>query len=120
MAGPERKRFEKADETRAFQDKGRVEIVNVGDGVVGRATFEPGWKWSDHVKPMAGTDSCQAAHFGYVLSGRQVIHMDDGTEMEIGAGDIVSIPAGHDGWTIGTEPCVVLDFAGMANYAKPS
>ena len=120
MAGLERKRFDHPDEARPFQDKGRVEIVNIGDGVVGRATFEPGWKWSEHVMPIAGTDSCQAAHVGYVLSGRQVIKMDDGTELEITAGDIVSIPAGHDGWTIGDEPCVVLDFAGMATYAKPS
>jgi quercetin dioxygenase-like cupin family protein len=118
MAGLERKRFDDPDEARPFKDKGRVEIVNIGEGVVGRATFEPGWKWSEHVKPIAGTDSCQAAHVGYVLSGRQVIKMDDNTELEISAGDIVSIPAGHDGWTIGDEPCVVLDFAGMATYAK--
>jgi hypothetical protein len=120
MAGLERKRFDNSDETRQFQDKGHVDIVNIGDGVVGLATFEPGWKWSDHVKPIAGTDSCQAPHVGYVLSGRQVILMDDGTRLEIGPGDVVSIPAGHDGWTIGDEPCVVIDFAGMANYAKPS
>ncbi len=120
MSGLERKRFDNPDDTRPFQDKGNVKIVNVGDGVVGLATFEPGWKWSDHVKPIAGTDSCQAAHLGYVISGRQIIHMDDGAELEIGAGDIVSIPAGHDGWTVGNEPCVVLDFAGMASYAKPS
>jgi quercetin dioxygenase-like cupin family protein len=120
MAGLERKRFEKPDDSRQFQDKGGVEIVNIGGVVVGRATFEPGWKWSDHVKPIAGTDSCQAGHVGYVLSGRQTIHMDDGTELDIGAGDVVSIPAGHDGWTIGDEPCVVLDFAGMATYAKPT
>jgi quercetin dioxygenase-like cupin family protein len=120
MAELERKSFDKPDDTRAFQDKGHVDILNIGDGVVGLATFEPGWKWSDHVKPIAGTDSCKAAHVGYVLSGRQVILMDDGTQLEIGAGDVVSIPAGHDGWTVGDEPCVVLDFAGMANYAKPS
>jgi uncharacterized protein YjlB len=96
-----------------------VNIVNIGDGMVGLATFEPGWKWSDHVKPIAGTESCQAAHVGYVLSGRQMILMDDGTQLESGAGDVVSIPAGHDGWTVGDETCVVLDFAGMANYAKP-
>jgi len=120
MPGPERKRFDDADETRAFQDKGQVELVNIGGGVVGRATFQPGWKWSDHIKPIAGTASCQAAHVGYVVSGRQMILMDDGTQLEIGAGDVVSIPAGHDGWTIGEEPCVVLDFAGMADYSKPS
>ena len=120
MAGVERKRFDHPDDTRLFQDKGHVELVNIGDGVVGRATFQPGWKWSEHVKPIAGTDSCLAADLGYVISGQQVILMDDGTELEIGPGDIVSIPAGHDGWTIGDEPCVVLDFAGMADYAKPS
>jgi quercetin dioxygenase-like cupin family protein len=116
----ERKRFEDPDETRPFQDKGHVEIVNIGGGSVGRATFQPGWKWSEHVKPIAGTDSCQAAHVGYVVSGRQKVLMDDGTELEIGPGDVVSIPPGHDGWTIGEEPCVVLDFAGMSSYAKPS
>jgi quercetin dioxygenase-like cupin family protein len=120
VAELERKRFDDSDETRLFQDKGHVKIVNIGDGVVGLATFEPGWKWSDHVKPIAGTDSCQAPHVGYVLSGHQVIAMDDGTQLEIGPGDVVSIPAGHDGWTIGDEPCVVIDFAGMANYAKPN
>jgi quercetin dioxygenase-like cupin family protein len=119
MPGLERKRFDNPDDRRPFRDKGHVEIVNIGDGVVGLATFQPGWKWSDHVKPIAGTDSCQAAHVGYVVSGRQVIRMDDGTELEIRAGDVVSIPAGHDGWTVGDEPCVVLDFAGMATYAKP-
>ena len=120
MAGLESKRFENPDETRRFQDKGQVELVNIAGGVVGRVTFEPGWRWSDHVRPIAGTDSCQAAHLGYVISGRQTVKMDDGTELEIGPGDVVSIPAGHDGWTIGEEPCVVLDFAGMADYAKPN
>lgn len=119
MPGLEVKRFDEADETRAFVDKGQVKLVSIGDGVVGLATFQPGWKWSDHVKPIVGTASCQAAHVGYVLSGRQRILMDDGSEVDISAGDVVSIPSGHDGWTIGDEPCVVLDFAGMANYAKP-
>jgi len=118
MASFERKRFDAPDETRPFQDKGKVEILNIGGGVVGRAIFEPGWKWSEHVRPIAGTDTCQAAHVGYVVSGRQIVLMDDGTEFEIGPGDVISIPAGHDGWTIGDETCVVLDFAGMADYAK--
>ena len=119
MTQVEKKRFDNPDETRQFADKGRVEIVNIGGGVVGRVVFEPGWRWSEHVKPIAGTDSCQAAHLGYVVSGRQVIRMDDGTELEISAGDVVSIPSGHDGWTVGDEECVVLDFAGMAQYARP-
>jgi quercetin dioxygenase-like cupin family protein len=121
MSSFESKRFDSPDEKRPFQDeKGEVRIVNIGDGVVGLATFEPGWKWSDHVKPIVGSESCQMAHFGYVLSGRQVLRMDDGAEFEIKPGDVVSIPAGHDGWIVGDEPCVVIDFAGMATYAKPS
>ena len=114
----EKKGFASPDEVRPMADKGRVELVRIGDGVVGRATFEPGWRWSDHVKPIAGTDSCQAAHFGYVVSGRQRVRMDDGTELEFGAGDVVAIPPGHDGWVVGDEPCVVIDFAGMAHYAE--
>ena len=96
-----KKSFGSPDEVRLMADKGRVELVKVGDGVVGKATFEPGWRWSDHVKPIAGTDSCQAAHFGYVVSGRQMVRMDDGTELEFGAGDVVAIPPGHDGWVVG-------------------
>ena len=118
MAGPESKRFDDPDEARPFQDKERVEIVNIGDGVVGRATFEPGWKWSEYVVPIAVTDRCQATHVGYVLSDRQVIKTDDGTELEISADDIASIPARHDGWTVGDEPCVVLDFAGHGYVRK--
>lgn len=121
MAGLERKRFDTPDEKRSFNDeKGGVELVNVGAGTIGRATFHPGWKWSDHVRPIAGTDSCQVPHLGYVVSGRQVVRMDDGEELEIGPGDVISIPSGHDGWTLGDEPCVLIDFAGMGNYAKPS
>lgn len=120
MAGAERKGFDEAKETRPFGSKGQVELVSLGDGIVGRATFMPGWRWSEHVKPIVGTESCQAAHMGYVVSGSQMIVMDDGTELQINAGDVVSIPAGHDGYTIGEEPCVVIDFAGMADYAKPS
>jgi len=114
----EKKSFSSPDEVRPMSGMGQVEILNVGDGVVGKATFEPGWRWSQHVKPVAGTDSCQAAHLGYVLSGRQKVIMDDGTELEFGPGDVVAIPPGHDGEVVGDEPCVVLDFAGMEHYAK--
>lgn len=114
----EKKSFSSPDEVRRMSGMGQVEILNVGDGVVGKATFEPGWRWSEHVKPLAGTDSCQAAHLGYVLSGRQKVIMDDGTELEFGPGDVVAIPPGHDGEVVGDEPCVVLDFAGMEHYAK--
>ncbi|MGA7088696.1 MAG: cupin domain-containing protein [Candidatus Dormiibacterota bacterium] len=120
MAGAESKRFEDPDEMRPFGGMGQVEIVNIGGGTVGRATFLPGWRWSEHVKPIVGTESCQATHLGYVMSGHQKLVMDDGTELEIGPGDVVAIPAGHDGFTVGDEPCVILDFAGMATYAKQS
>lgn len=119
MPRPVRKSFDSPDETRPFEgNSGHVELVNVEGGVVGRATFMPGWKWSEHVKPIVKTNSCQAAHIGYVLSGHQTVLMDDGTKLDFGPGDVVSIPAGHDGWTVGDEPCVVVDFAGMADYAK--
>ena len=114
----EKKSFSSPDEVRPMSGKGQVEILNVGDGVVGKATFEPGWRWSEHVKPLAGTDSCQAAHLGYVVSGHQKVIMDDGTELDFGPGDVVAIPPGHDGEVVGDEPCVVLDFAGMEHYAK--
>lgn len=120
MAGLEHRRFDAPDETRPFQANGQVEIINIGGGVVGRATFEPGWKWSDHVGPIAGTESCQSTHLGYVVSGRSAVRMDDGSEIEFGPGEVVFIPPGHDGWTVGDEPAVFVDFAGMANYAKPN
>lgn len=105
------------DEVRTFP-KGKIELVNLGSVTVGRGTFEPGWKWSECVKPIAGTDSCQSAHTGYVLSGRMQARMDDGTESEVGPGDALVLPPGHDAWTVGNEPCVVLDFSGMEHYAQ--
>jgi quercetin dioxygenase-like cupin family protein len=116
----ERKTFDSPDETRTMSGMGTVELLEIGGMTVGKATFEPGWRWSEHVKPIAGTESCQVAHLGYILSGRQGVRMDDGTELEFGPGDMVAIPPGHDGWVIGDEPSVVLDFTGMATYAKPS
>jgi hypothetical protein len=86
---------------------------------VGRGVFEPGWRWSQHVKPIAGTDSCQTAHLGYVVSGRMHIVMDDGGESECGPGDAVHIAPGHDAWIVGDEACVFIDFGQIQNYAKP-
>ena len=105
------------DEVRSFEN-GRMDVVTLGDVVVGRAVFEPGWRWSEHVKPVAGTDSCQVPHVGYVVSGRLVVRMDDGSEQEIGPGDAVTIPPGHDAWTVGDEACTMLDFSGAEQYAK--
>jgi quercetin dioxygenase-like cupin family protein len=121
MGQTTKKRFEAPDETRRFtEDKGRVDIVSVGDFQIGRGVFEPGWRWSDHVKPIAGTDSCQAVHTGVVLEGRMAVRMDDGSEAEFGPGDAFCMPAGHDAWIVGEEPCVLIDFTGMAKYAKPA
>jgi len=105
------------DEVREFP-KGKLELFRVSGTVVGRATFEPGWKWSTCIKPIAGTESCQAAHFGYQLSGTMMVQMDDGTQMITKAGDFISIPPGHDGWVIGNVPAVFLDFQGLIDYAK--
>ena len=115
----EKKNFSKPDETRPFA-KGRLEIVNVGGTMLGRGTFEPGWKWSECVKPIAKTDSCQAAHLGYVVSGRMKVVMDNGTELEYGPGDAMSLPPGHDAWIVGNDQCVVVDFVGFKDYAKPN
>jgi mannose-6-phosphate isomerase-like protein (cupin superfamily) len=112
------KKFSAADETRTFPH-GRVELVHVPGGTMGRAIFEPGWKWSSDVKPIANTKSCEMAHSIYVLSGRTHVRMDDGEELDLGPGDYAYIPAGHDGWTVGDEACVCLDMVGLAQYAKP-
>ena len=114
----ELKSLNSPDEVRNF-DKGKVELVTVAGATIGRATFEPGWKWSTCVKPIAKTDSCQAAHYGYQLSGTMTTRMDDGTELTFTAGDVMNVPPGHDAWVAGNEPCVSLDFQGAANYAGP-
>lgn len=117
MAKVELKHFSEPDEVREFP-KGKVEIVNIGGATVGRAIFEPGWKWSTSVKPIAKTKSCEAPHFQYHVSGVLRVKMDDGTEFECKPGDVLSIPMGHDAWVVGDEPVVVVDFQGMVDYAK--
>jgi hypothetical protein len=110
--------FEQPDEVREFP-KGRLELVNIGGVSVGRGIFEPGWKWSESVQPIAKTKSCEAAHFQYQVQGVMKVKMDDGTEYICKAGDVVLLPSGHDAWVIGDEPVIVVDFQGMADYAKP-
>ena len=83
MPGLEVKSFDSPDEVRPFEGKGQAEVLNIAGQVVGRATFEPGWKWSENVKPIAKTDSCQAHHVGYCVSGAMTVHMNDGTTFEI-------------------------------------
>ena len=119
MAGMKKMSLNSPEETRLFEaGKGKLELVNIDAGPVGRATFEPGWRWSEHVKPIAGTDSCQAPHLGYYVSGRMHVVMDDGQELDFGPGDFSIIPPGHDAWIVGDEPCVVIDWQGFADYAK--
>jgi hypothetical protein len=94
--------------------------VTINGVSFGKATFQPGWRWSQDVKPIAGTNSCQAAHLGVQLSGTMHIVMDNGTEMDLGPGQVVNIPPGHDGWVVGNYPVVFIDITGMENYAKRS
>jgi hypothetical protein len=109
--------FNKPDEIREFPN-GRAEIITIGGAEIGRLVLQPGWRWSNDVKPIAGTDSCEAPHFQYHVSGRLAIRMDDGTELIAGPGDITSLPMGHDGWVVGDEPVAVVDWYGASNYAK--
>jgi quercetin dioxygenase-like cupin family protein len=119
MPGLIRRNFDGPDEIRPFEDgSGMLEVINTDGGVVGRATFEPGWKWSTHVRPIAGTDSCQAAHTCYFVAGRMRVVMDDGEEIEYGPGDFAVMAPGHDAWIVGDERCVVVDWQGFAEYAK--
>jgi hypothetical protein len=115
----EAKSFGKPDEVRTFP-KGKLELINIGGATIGRATFEPGWRWSTSVQPLVKTKSCEAPHFQYHISGTIRIVMDDGTELECKAGDVSLLPVGHDAWVVGDEPVVVVDFQGMVDYAKQS
>ena len=105
------------DETRTFE-KGKIELANFGDVVIGRATFEPGWSWEKCEKPLVNTNSCQAPHTQYMMSGRFKVVMDDGTEEEFGPDDTAMVPPGHNAWVVGNEPVVAIDFTGLADYAK--
>ena len=119
MSGLIRKSLDAPEETRQFEgSSGQLQLVNVQEGAVGRATFLPGWRWSEHVQPIAQTDSCQAAHMGYFVSGRMKVVMDDGQEAEFGAGDFAIMAPGHDAWVVGDDPCVFVDWQGFADYAQ--
>jgi quercetin dioxygenase-like cupin family protein len=117
----EKKSLGQPDEVRPFKDgKGQLAVFTLGGRTLGRGEFEPGWRWSEHVKPIAGTDSCQATHTGVVLEGRMVVKMiDGGAEMEFGPGDVFFMPPGHDAWVVGNQRCVLFDVTGVAQYAKP-
>lgn len=112
------KSLDSPDDVRRF-DHGSIAVVTVAGITVGRSVFEPGWHWSEHVRPVVGTDSCQVTHAGYVLAGRMRVRMDDGTEAIAGAGEAFVISPGHDAWVVGDEACVLLDWAGSEAYARP-
>jgi hypothetical protein len=109
MASFQKKRFEKPDEMTS-PPKTKVEVVRMSGLTLTRQTFMPGWKWSNDIKPIAGTNTCQMHHIGYCLSGHLAGKLDDGSTMEFGPGDIVDIPPGHEGWVVGNEPVVFLEF----------
>jgi mannose-6-phosphate isomerase-like protein (cupin superfamily) len=111
------KRFENADETREFE-KGKFEVTNIGGMTIGRATYEPGWKWSAHIGEAVGKKSCDVEHIGLVLSGRAVVAMDDGTVVEMKPGDLFYAAPGHDSWVVGDEPYVSVHFMGANDYAS--
>ena len=117
MAGVEARDFSSPDETRS-PEKTKIELVNVAGGQIGRYTFQPGWHWSEHIKPVAKTDSCQVEHIGYMVSGSLRLKHDDGSEQDIVPGMVYRIAPGHDAWNAGQEPAVVVEFQGAANYAK--
>jgi len=95
-----------------------MDVVTLGDFTLGKGTFEPGWRWSEDIKPLAQTDSCQVRHTGICVSGSMTVRMDDGTEINVGRGDVMVIEPGHDAWVNGDEDCILYD-SGVAAYAKP-
>lgn len=119
MAGVETRTFDSPDETRS-PDKTKVEVVNVGATTAARTTFQPGWRWSECIKPVVGTDSCQARHVGTAISGRLHIQHEDGSEAEVGSGDVYVVEPGHDAWVVGDEPFVGFEFESKTagDYAK--
>jgi len=117
MTDAEHKDFAKPDEVRSFE-RGHLELVRIGGSDIGRLVLEPGWRWSEHVKPIAGTELCQAPHFQYHVAGTLRVRMEDGTEFDAIAGQVTALPSGHDAWVVGDEPVVIVDWWGASNYAK--
>lgn len=117
MAKTEHRDFAEPDEVRTF-DNGRAEILNTDSGVIGRLVFQPGFRWSNDLKEVAGTELCEAPHFQYHLSGTLRILMADGTEFDATPGQVTYLPSGHDAWVVGDEPVVVVDWFGATHYAE--
>jgi mannose-6-phosphate isomerase-like protein (cupin superfamily) len=113
------KNLNQPDERREFKDHGHLDVVNFDDGTaIGHGVFEPGWRWSVDVKPLARTPLCDAEHTGYCLKGSMVIRMENGEEVTIRAGDAFHIPPNHDAWVVGNEDCELIDVSGAKNYAQ--
>src|SRR6266702_7507843 len=110
----EQKSFTRPDETRSF-DYGALDLLQIGGAEIGRLTLQPGWRWSEHVKPLAGTEMCEAPHFQYALAGTIHIQMTDGTEFDVGLGQAAQIPPGHDAWVVGDEEFVAIDWSGATD-----
>jgi hypothetical protein len=117
MAQIKKRSFDRPDETRCFE-RGQIDLILLGGVTFGKGTFRPGWKWSDSVKPIAKTNSCEVPHLQYIVSGKIHVAMDDGLETEFGPGDLAFIPPGHDAWVVGNESVVVIDINGLTDYAK--
>jgi hypothetical protein len=117
MPGLEHRDFSSPEETRS-PDKTIVELVNLAGGQIGRYTFQPGWRWSECIKPVAGTDSCQVEHIGFCVSGTLHVKHDDGSEGDIAPGEVYRVAPGHDAWNSGEEPAVFVEFQGAAHYAE--
>jgi hypothetical protein len=116
MENAECKYFGKADEVRKF-DHGKIELVTMERGTIGRLTLQPGWRWSTHVKPIVKTEWCEAPHFQYLVSGKLRVKMSDGKEFDLESGSVSHLPTGHDAWVVGNEPVVVVDWYGATEYA---
>ena len=110
------RRFDRPDDERTFEH-GSFELLRIGGMTIGRAVYAPGWRWSEHVAPTAGTPTCQVEHLGMVVSGRAAIAMDDGPEVMVGPGDVFAVPPGHDSWVVGDEPYESLHVLGADDYA---
>jgi hypothetical protein len=119
MANYEVKSLDKADETREFEN-GKVDVVRLGDHSIGRTTLQPGWRWSDAVKPVVNTEWCEVPHVGFCIAGQINVRMSDGSEFQVRAGDAYTLASGHDAWVDGSEPFQGVEFESLADYAKPS
>jgi hypothetical protein len=113
----EQKGFAAPDEVRSFE-RGEMRLLKIGGAEIGQLVLEPGWRWSEHVKPIAGTELCEAPHFQYHVRGTLHIVMGDGTEFDARPGDVTALPEGHDAWVVGDEPVIVVDWYGASNYAR--